>query len=116
MEGAAIFPVMALQFVAAMQQSRRDRGSCRHAANVVEPQPLADAVEKVRSVPSARNNRIILADFLNRSCAFDARFESILLAAAAQNPFQQHRPESRGLFEVASSASAPREAEPNDLE
>ena len=53
---------------------------------------LTDAVEKVCSVPSARNNRIILADFLNRSCAFDARFESILLAAPPKILFQQHRP------------------------
>jgi hypothetical protein len=48
---------------------------------------LADAVEKVRSTPSARNNRITMADFLNRSCAFEARLESILLVAPAQNLF-----------------------------
>jgi len=41
------------------------------------------AVEKVCGMPSVRNNRIMVADFLNRSCAFDARFESILLAAPA---------------------------------
>jgi hypothetical protein len=38
-------------------------------------------------MPSTRNNRINIADFLNRSCTFDARFESILLGATPQNPF-----------------------------
>jgi hypothetical protein len=42
-------------------------------------QPLADAVEKVRGILLTRNNRIIGVDFLNRTCAFDAHFESILL-------------------------------------
>jgi hypothetical protein len=32
-----------------------------------------------RSMPPTRNNRIKEADFLNRSCAFDAGFESMLL-------------------------------------
>src|SRR5713101_8780998 len=31
--------------------------------------------------------QFMVADFLNRSCAFDARFGSILLAASTQNPF-----------------------------
>src|SRR5215468_3369405 len=34
----------------------------------------------------------MVADFLNRSCTFDARFESILLAAKIL--LQQHRPEA----------------------
>src|SRR5262245_48438392 len=46
-----------------------------------------DAVEKVGSVPPARNNRIAGTGFLYRSCAFDARLESILLASPLQNPF-----------------------------
>jgi hypothetical protein len=46
-----------------------------------------DAVEKVHGMPSARNNRIMVADFLNRSCAFDACCESILLGVPPQNPF-----------------------------
>jgi hypothetical protein len=46
-----------------------------------------DAVEKVRSMPPTRNNRIKETDFLNRSCAFDAGFESMLLGDPSQNPF-----------------------------
>jgi hypothetical protein len=38
-----------------------------------------DAVEKVRRILLVRNNRIIGVDCLNRTCAFDAHFESILL-------------------------------------
>src|SRR4030095_14651605 len=34
-----------------------------------------------------RNNRIMGANFLNRSCAFDARLESMLLGVPPQNPF-----------------------------
>jgi hypothetical protein len=52
---------------------------------------MTDVVEKVCGVPPARNNRIMMADFLNRSCAFDARFESILLADPPKILFQQHR-------------------------
>jgi hypothetical protein len=48
---------------------------------------LDDAVEKVRSMPPTRNNRIKETDFLNRSCAFDAGFESMLLGDPSQNPF-----------------------------
>ncbi len=40
---------------------------------------MTDAVEKVRSIRPTRNNRIIGVDFLNRTCAFDPHFESILL-------------------------------------
>jgi len=39
---------------------------------------LADAVEKVRGILPMRNNRILGVAFLNRTCAFDAHFESIL--------------------------------------
>jgi hypothetical protein len=34
-----------------------------------------DAVEKVGGMLLARNSRIMITDFYNRSCAFDARFE-----------------------------------------
>jgi hypothetical protein len=40
---------------------------------------MTDAVEKVRSRPPARNYRINGVDILNRSCAFRAGLESILL-------------------------------------
>src|SRR5215510_13086523 len=45
---------------------------------------LTDAVEKVGSVPPARNNRIAGTGFLNRSCA-KVPFKIL---------FQQHRPEA----------------------
>ena len=35
---------------------------------------MTDAVEKVRGVLLTRNNRIIGVDFLNRTCALNARF------------------------------------------
>ncbi len=34
-----------------------------------------------------RNNRIIRVDFLNRTCALGARFESMLLGDPPKNPF-----------------------------
>ena len=46
-----------------------------------------DAVEKVGGTPLARNNRIIGADFLNQSCAFDARLESMLLRDPSKSFF-----------------------------
>jgi hypothetical protein len=46
-----------------------------------------DAVEKVRDIPAERNNRIREVDFLNRTCAYDTRLESILLADPPENPF-----------------------------
>ena len=46
-----------------------------------------DAVEKVPGMAAPRNNRIIEADFLNRSCAFDTRLELILLGDPPQNLF-----------------------------
>jgi hypothetical protein len=49
--------------------------------------PTTDAVEKVRDAPPTRNNRIMRADVLNRSCEFTGRFESILLRDPPQNPF-----------------------------
>jgi hypothetical protein len=39
---------------------------------------LTDTVEKVGVTLKSRNNRISQAEFLYRSCVFDARFESIL--------------------------------------
>jgi hypothetical protein len=50
-----------------------------------------DAVEKVGGMPLARNNQIMGANFLNQSCAFDARLESILLGDPFKILFQQHR-------------------------
>jgi hypothetical protein len=46
-----------------------------------------DAVEKGFSMPPARNYRISGADVLNRSCAFRAGLESILLGGPSQNHF-----------------------------
>jgi hypothetical protein len=43
-------------------------------------------------MPLARNNRIMGANFLNQSCAFDARLESILLGDPLKILFQQHLP------------------------
>jgi micrococcal nuclease len=53
--------------------------SCRNGGSPRARRLWCDTVEKVCGMPSTRNNRINIADFLNRSCAFDARFESILL-------------------------------------
>jgi hypothetical protein len=53
---------------------------------------VADAVEKVRGILLTCNNRITGVDFLNRTCAFDAHFESILLRDPPQIFFRQHRP------------------------
>jgi hypothetical protein len=49
--------------------------------------PMTDAVEKVPGMPPARNKRIMGAEFLNLSCAFDARLESMLLGDLPKNPF-----------------------------
>jgi hypothetical protein len=43
--------------------------------------------EKVRGPSDKRNNRIINDDLLHRTCALDARLESILLRDPPQNPF-----------------------------
>jgi hypothetical protein len=53
---------------------------------------LADAVEKVDVAMPKRNNRIGEADILNRSCAFDAYLESILLQDPLKIFFRQHWP------------------------
>src|SRR5215471_20259628 len=58
---------------------------------------LADAVEKVCGILLTCNNRIIGVDFLNRTCAFDAVFESILLREPPKIFFRQHRPKAAGL-------------------
>ena len=46
-----------------------------------------DAVEKVLGMAALRNNRIIESDFLNRSCAFEACLELILLGDPPENLF-----------------------------
>jgi hypothetical protein len=57
-----------------------------------DERPLwADAVEKGLSMSSTRNYRISGADILNRSCAFDADLESILLGDPLKIFFQHHR-------------------------
>src|SRR5262252_5869322 len=55
---------------------------------------MTDAVEKVGATLTTRNNRIAQAGFLNRSCAFDARLESILLEDPLKIFFRQYRPEA----------------------
>jgi hypothetical protein len=55
---------------------------------------VTDAVEKVGGMPPARNNRIMGADFANRTCAFGARLESMLLRDPLKILFQQHRPQA----------------------
>jgi hypothetical protein len=56
-------------------------------------QPVTDAVEKVRGTLLTRNNRIILVDFSNRTCAFHADFESILLRDHPKSFFDSIDPE-----------------------
>jgi hypothetical protein len=58
-----------------------------------------DAVEKVRGIQLTRNNRIIGLDFLNRTCAFEAHFESILLREPPKSFF-----DSIGHLETRSDA------------
>jgi hypothetical protein len=48
---------------------------------------MTDAVEKVGGMPSVRNNRIAGDDFLNRSCAFGGRLESMLLGDPPSKSF-----------------------------
>jgi hypothetical protein len=48
-----------------------------------------DAVEKVSGALTGRNNRIHLS-LVNQSCAFDARFESILLGPSLKILSLQH--------------------------
>ena len=58
-------------------------------------------LKKASACRPARNYRISGADILNRSCAFDADLESILLGDPPQNPFSTastqsgHRPALR---------------------
>jgi hypothetical protein len=54
---------------------------------------VTDAVEKVDGMPPARNNRIAGDHFLNRSCVFGGRLESMLLGEPLKILFQQHRPQ-----------------------
>src|SRR5262252_5788708 len=58
---------------------------------------LTDAVEKVGATLPTRNNRIAQAGFLNRSCAFAARLESILLEDPLKIFFRQYRSRSEQL-------------------
>jgi hypothetical protein len=53
---------------------------------------MTDAVEKVRSIPPVRNNRIGTNDLLNQCCAFSSSLESMLLGKPFKIFFQQHRP------------------------
>ncbi len=55
-------------------------------------QTVADALEQVRGILLTRNNRIIGIDFLNRTFAIDAHFESMLLGEPSKIFFRQHRP------------------------
>jgi hypothetical protein len=64
------------------------------AADMAVGPLLTDAVEKVGSTASARNNRIPGDDFLNRPCAFSGRLESMLLGVLPQIFFQQYRSQS----------------------
>ena len=61
--------------------------------NLTQSPLWVDAVEKVGATLTTRNNRIAQAGFLNRSCAFDARLESILLEDPLKIFFRQYRPE-----------------------
>jgi hypothetical protein len=54
-----------------------------------------DAVEKVAGTLTTRNNRITQARCLDRSCAPDDRFESILRRPPPQNPFSTTSVNSR---------------------
>ena len=54
---------------------------------------MVDAVEKVGSILLERNNRVIGVDFLNRTCAFDPHFESMLRRDPPKIFFRQHRPQ-----------------------
>jgi hypothetical protein len=53
---------------------------------------LTDAVEKVGTTASERNNRILGDEFLIRSRAFSGCLESMLPEDAPQIVFQQYRP------------------------
>src|SRR5262245_20001109 len=57
-----------------------------------------------------RNNRITGANFLNRSCAFDARLESMLLGVPLKILFQQHRSRAEELHVTITGPLLPPEA------
>ena len=63
----------------AAQSGGQNLGQPHRSSKCPEWQVWVDAVEKVRGILLTRNNRIVGVDFLNRTCAFDAHFESILL-------------------------------------
>jgi hypothetical protein len=54
---------------------RVSRAACRSDLPRKRFRPLTDAVEKVGGMLPTRNNRIMGAAFLNRSCPSDARLE-----------------------------------------
>src|SRR5215471_154021 len=70
---------------------------------------MTDAVEKVGATLTTRNNRIAQAGFLNRSCAFDARLESILLEDPLKIFFRQYRSKAERLTPSKSSPQFIRE-------
>src|SRR5262252_10856098 len=72
----------------------------RHSRSAADGRLWADAVEKVGATLPTRNNRIAQAGFLNRSCAFAARLESILLEDPLKIFFRQYRP--KGDLDVPS--------------
>ncbi len=63
----------------AAQSGGQNLGQPHRSSKCPEWQVWVDAVEKVRGILLERNNQIIGVDFLNRTCAFDPHFESILL-------------------------------------
>src|SRR5215472_7941743 len=75
---------------------------CSSVKVVCKGRLRVDAVEKVGATLTTRNNRIAQAGFLNRSCAFDARLESILLEDPLKIFFRQHR-SRREQLEVSKS-------------
>src|SRR5215472_16294747 len=77
---------------------------CSSVKVVCKRRLRVDAVEKVGATLTTRNNRIAQAGFLNRSCAFDARLESIFLEEPLKIFFRQHRSKPERL---AASTSRP---------
>jgi hypothetical protein len=69
-------------------------------------------VEDVGGMPSARINRIVGADFLNQSCAPDARLESRLPRRLPSNRFfksiGQNKAQSEQMFPLHFQRKAPR--------
>src|SRR4029453_14635668 len=69
---------------------------------------LTDAVEKVGDGAPTRNNRIAGDDFLNRTCAFGGRLESILFRGPPQNAFSTaSTPSGHSGSEIPQCSSRP---------